>query len=93
VGRDAEVAVDVALHVRRDDRPIAAIMCDTLVERVTGAAHAYLVGHGPIPADVAVRLAADTKTFVRRLLTDPVTGSVATADASRRRLLAVPGPD
>jgi hypothetical protein len=33
-----------------------------------------LSGHGPIPASVARRLAADTTGTWRRLITDPVTG-------------------
>jgi hypothetical protein len=96
-----------------DDRSIAHIMCDTLVERVTGAVRAdapaavelqvvitdesllgatdqaaALVGHGPIPADVAVRLSAEAGAWVRRLLTDPLTGAVTGADARRRRFFA-----
>jgi hypothetical protein len=96
-----------------DDRAIAEIMCDTLVERVTGAARAdraadvelqvvitdrsllgstdqpaSLVGYGPIPAQTATRIAAETQAWVRRLLTDPVTGAVQTADAKRRRFFS-----
>ena len=96
-----------------DDRPIAQIMSDTLVERVTGAARASqpapielqvvitdqsllgasdqpatLAGHGPIPAATALELSADARAWVRRLLTDPITGAVADADARRRRFFA-----
>jgi hypothetical protein len=49
---------------------------------------ALLAGHGPIPAAVAARLSADARAWVRRLLTDPLTGAVCDADARRRRLFA-----
>jgi Domain of unknown function (DUF222) len=93
-----------------DDRPIAQIMCDTLVERVTGATRAEapagvelqvvitdqtllgasdspatLAGYGSIPADTALKLSAEAQAWVRRLLTDPLTGSVTDADRRRRR--------
>jgi Domain of unknown function (DUF222) len=101
------------LRAAGDERAIAQIMCDTLVERVTGAARAgraaavelqvvitdqallgvsddpaTLVGHGPIPAGLAVQLSAETQAWVRRLLTDPVTAAVETAEAKRRRFFA-----
>jgi hypothetical protein len=53
-----------------------------------GSGQPALAGHGPIPADVALRLAADTRAWVRRLLTDPLTGAVTAADARRRRYFA-----
>jgi Domain of unknown function (DUF222) len=93
-----------------DDRPIAQIMSDTLVERVTGANRAEtpanvelqvvitdqtllgasdqpatLAGYGPLPAETALKLSANARAWVRRLLTDPLTGSVADADRRRRR--------
>jgi hypothetical protein len=44
-----------------------------------------LEGHGPIPAPMARRLAADADAWWRRLLTDPVTGAAAHLDAKRYR--------
>jgi Domain of unknown function (DUF222) len=101
-----------------DDRPIAQIMCDTLVERVTGAQRAdqaavielqvvitdqsllgsasepaCLIGHGSIPADLAVELSAESRAWVRRLLTDPITGAVTGCDAKRRRFFGGPARD
>jgi hypothetical protein len=49
---------------------------------------AALAGYGPLPAATAVRLAADAQAWVRRLLTDPLTGAVTDADARRRRFFA-----
>ena len=44
-----------------------------------------LEGHGPIPAEMARRLAGDPQAWWRRLLTDPVTGTAAHLDARRYR--------
>ena len=44
-----------------------------------------LEGHGPIPAPLARRLAADPDAWWRRLFTDPVTGIAAHLDAKRYR--------
>ncbi|WP_433787633.1 DUF222 domain-containing protein [Actinomycetospora sp. CA-101289] len=46
---------------------------------------AELEGHGPIPAVLARRLAADPDATWRRLLTDPVTGTATHLDAHRYR--------
>jgi hypothetical protein len=85
-------------------------MCDTLIERITGAATADhpgpvelqvvmtdatllgssqapadLVGYGPIPADLARQLTGSSRTWIRRLLTDPFDGTVTNIDTRRRR--------
>jgi hypothetical protein len=44
-----------------------------------------LEGHGPIPAPLARRIAADPDAWWRRLLTDPLTGTAAHLDAKRYR--------
>jgi hypothetical protein len=44
---------------------------------------AHLAGYGPIPADMARRLAADST--MRRFLTDPTTGILIAADQERYR--------
>jgi hypothetical protein len=46
---------------------------------------AELEGHGPIPAVLARRLAADPDATWRRLLTDPVTGTATHLDTRRYR--------
>ena len=46
---------------------------------------AELEGHGPIPAVLARRLAADPDATWRRLFTDPVTGSATHLDSRRYR--------
>jgi hypothetical protein len=46
---------------------------------------AELEGHGPIPAVLARRLAADPDATWRRLITDPVTGTATHLDARRYR--------
>ncbi len=48
-------------------------------------APAQIPGHGPIPAALARALAATDSTWIRRLLTDPIDGSVATIESRRRR--------
>jgi hypothetical protein len=46
---------------------------------------AHVVGHGPIPADLARRLVHDTdKAWIRRLYAHPGTGSLNAADSRRR---------
>lgn len=54
-----------------------------------GREPAFLVGYGPIPAETARRWLRDTidahgKVWIRRLLTDPVSGQVTTIDARAR---------
>jgi hypothetical protein len=44
-----------------------------------------LEGHGPIPAPLARRLAADPDAWWRRLFTNPITGTAAHLDAKRYR--------
>ncbi|WP_332642707.1 HNH endonuclease signature motif containing protein, partial [Aeromicrobium sp.] len=86
------------------------IMAQTLVERVTGVAHADaidveiqlvmdaptmlgqdgepvdLVGYGPISPDVSDDLIAHAPTVsIRRLLTDPVDGTLLVREPRRRR--------
>ncbi len=48
---------------------------------------AYLVGHGPVPAPLARRIAVAeprTRVWVRRLFTDPADGTLVATDARRR---------
>lgn len=93
-----------------DARTTGQIMVQTLVERVTGLAHADgvsvevglvmdartaiaggdepvdLAGYGPISPDVADDIIASARsTFIRRLLTDPVDGTLIARDPRRRR--------
>ena len=134
------VAVEAALrqaamtmHAGGDERSLAQVKADTLVERVTGQVTAdavsvqiglvmtsdallgrteepaRLAGMGPIPATLARQIAcrashADTadatgpsteagvevaarqaRAWVRRILTDPVDGTVTSIDTRRRR--------
>ncbi|MEO6472659.1 MAG: DUF222 domain-containing protein, partial [Aeromicrobium sp.] len=52
----------------------------------TNQAPALLVGFGPIPPELAHNLiAAGHETWIRRLFTDPVDGSVSDCDQRRRR--------
>ena len=46
---------------------------------------AHLTGCGPLPAPVARRLATNESSWLRRLLTDPIDGTVRAIDARRRR--------
>ena len=46
---------------------------------------AHLPGHGPLPAPVARMLATTDTAWLRRLLTDPIDATIATADTQRRR--------
>ena len=48
-------------------------------------APAELVGHGVLPSPAARLLATTDNAWLRRLLTDPVDATVATADTQRRR--------
>ena len=93
-----------------DGRTLGQLMSDTLVERVTGLAHAtdvsveiglvmstegllrteqvpaMLAGFGPVPPELAHDLcAAGEQTWLRRLFTDPVDGSLVARDPRRRR--------
>lgn len=93
-----------------DERTVGQIMTQTLVERVTGVAHADaidveiqlvmdaptmlgqdgepvdLVGYGPISPDIADDLIAQAPTAsVRRLLVDPVDGTLLVREPRRRR--------
>jgi len=45
----------------------------------------HLTGCGPLPASVARRLATNESSWLRRLLTDPIDGTVRAIDARRRR--------
>ncbi|MEJ7636091.1 HNH endonuclease [Aeromicrobium sp.] len=90
-------------------RTTGQLMCQTLVERVTGVAHADdlgvevqlvmdaptllaqdgepvdLVGYGPISPDIADDLIAlAPSTSIRRLLVDPVDGTLIARDPRRR---------
>jgi hypothetical protein len=93
-----------------DPRSHSRLMCDTLVERVTGAVRAeelkteiclvmsdttllgvsdspaQMVGAGPVTAPLARQLATTGTAWVRRLLTDPVDGSLTQMDSRRRRV-------
>jgi len=100
----------LGLRSAGDERPLPKIMFDTLVERVTGAAHASdttvevgividvatllgsagnpveLVGHGPIAPAVAEQIVGQAhRSFYRRLITDPITGTLIARDERRRR--------
>ena len=93
-----------------DGRTLGQLMSDTLVERVTGLAHAtdvsveiglvmstdsllrtdqvpaMLAGFGPVPPELAHDLcAAGEQTWLRRLFTDPIDGSLVARDPRRRR--------
>jgi hypothetical protein len=96
-------------HATGDDRSLGQIMCQTLVERVTGLAHpdalnvevglvmdaptligtdsepVELVGYGPITPSVADDLiAAAPNRSIRRLLVDPVDGTLLVREPRRR---------
>jgi hypothetical protein len=98
------------LRATGDGRTVGQIMCATLVERVTGVAHAdaidveiaitidadALVGAGETPADldgygpITPGLVDDLiigahRVFYRRLITDPVDGTLIARDPRRRR--------
>lgn len=100
-----------ALRAAGDPRTISHLMCDTLVERITGITKlneakvhlnlvmsdatlfgaddnpAELTGCGPIPAQVARLIATTGNTWVKRLYTDPVDGTLAAADPKRRHFV------
>lgn len=107
---DALDAWAQGLRSTGDERTRGQIMVQTLVERVTGFAHADtidveislvldaatllgqgdepvdLVGYGPISPDVADDLIARAHhASIRRLLTDPVDGTLLVRDPRRRR--------
>jgi len=92
-----------------DDRTVGQIMCQTLVERVTGRAHAdtidvevelvmdaknfigddggpvELTGYGPISPDVADDIIARAPNrSIRRLLVDPIDGTLVVREPRRR---------
>lgn len=100
----------LGLRSAGDERPLPKIMFDTLVERVTGAAHASdttvevgividlatllgaagnpveLVGHGPIAPAVAEQIIGQAhRSFYRRLITEPIAGTLIARDERRRR--------
>lgn len=100
----------LGLRSAGDERELDAIMCETLVERVTGASHVAdttvdvsividlatllgsadhpveLVGHGPIAPAVADEIIGNAhRVFCRRLITDPITGTLLARDERRRR--------
>lgn len=98
-----------SLRAAGDSRSISHLMCDTLVERITGITEpddikvhlnlvmtdatlfgaddkpAELTGCGPLPAPVARLIATTGNTWVKRLYTDPVDGTLTAADPKRRR--------
>lgn len=107
---DALDAWAQGLRSTGDERTTGQIMCQTLVERVTGLAHAETIdveiglvmdaktlladgdepvdlgGYGPLSPDVADEIIARShKTSIRRLLTDPVDGTLIARDVRRRR--------
>ncbi|WP_413543539.1 DUF222 domain-containing protein [Citricoccus nitrophenolicus] len=47
---------------------------------------AWLVGHGPLPAEVARRVITDSEAevFIRRLYTEPTSGQLVAMDSARR---------
>ena len=47
---------------------------------------AMLSGYGPVPAAIARHLATGSKAWLRRLFTDPMTGTLVDRDKTRRRL-------
>jgi len=98
------------LRASGDERSTGEIMCHTLVERVTGLAHAdeinvevglvmdaktliadgdepvELDGYGPISPDVADEIIARAPNrSIRRLLTDPIDGTLLVREPRRRR--------
>ena len=75
----------------RSDTPTAPVRAEIRVtipwETLTGHSDrpAEMEGHGPLPADLARRMAADPDSTWRRLLTDPTTGIAAHLDTRRYR--------
>jgi len=59
---------------RRPGKPLAEVVINAATLLGLDDQPAELVGHGPIPADLARRIAADATW--RRILTDPVSGTV-----------------
>ncbi len=69
---------DVEIHLVMTDR--------TLLD--ADQEPAQMVGYGPVPADLARRIALAeprSRVWVRRLFTDPATGTLVATDARRRR--------
>jgi hypothetical protein len=83
----ADTLVERLTGAARADAAAAIELQIVLTDRslLGGGQPATLAGYGPLPADTALRLAADTRAWVRRLLTDPLTGAVTGADHRRRR--------
>jgi hypothetical protein len=98
-----------ALRAAGDDRTLGQVMCQTLVERVTGQRYAEdvnvevqlvldaatmlgadgepvdLVGYGPISPDIADDLLVQAlHPTIRRLLVDPVDGTLVVREPRRR---------
>ncbi len=75
----------------RSTTPTAPVRAEIRVtipwETLTGHSDrpAEMEGHGPLPADLARRMAADPDSTWRRLLTDPTTGIAAHLDTRRYR--------
>lgn len=71
----------------RVDLDVQLVMTEATLFRGHDAP-ATLVGYGPIPAPVARRMVREadeqTRVWVRRLFTDPVTGDVAAMESRRR---------
>jgi hypothetical protein len=101
------------MRADRDERSLNDLMCDLLVERVTGQVEATnlhlevgivislssllgvdgqpakLVGHkggdyGVLPAGLARQLATDGPAWARRLVCDPIDGTLLSMDPTRR---------
>jgi hypothetical protein len=77
-------AANIHLHVIMTDRTLFGV-CDEPAE---------LIGHGPIPAEVARALAAadlgpKAATWIRRFYTDPATGALAATESKARRFPTV----
>lgn len=91
--RRTDILVDVALAgISDDDIPgrrgrtpsiHVVVSADTLLDLDDEPAE--LVGHGPITAEMARRLAADESSTWRRLLTDPNTGELLDISPDRYR--------
>ncbi|NUL46738.1 hypothetical protein F7P69_16255 [Cellulosimicrobium funkei] len=84
VPADARPAtVDPADESPADESPVDEDPEDPAGESATPA---WLVGHGPLPAEVARRVITDTQAevFVRRLYTEPTSGQLVAMDSKRR---------
>lgn len=88
--------VPVEIHLVMTDQSLWGVTDDGAAdaartgadEDLSGAGEtpAWLVGHGPLPAEVARRVIADSEAeaFIRRLYTDPTSGQLVAMDSSRR---------